>query len=240
MKEEKVFDNRVAALVNEASLSGGWPKEELWRAVEKRQEKKKKAWYYYAAIVLLFLGFSGYLMSLSDRPSGQVAEGVKQESPVTLVSPQTPETIKAESVERGMAKAVKALPNNSQLATIIPQNESFENTRSRLDVVEVPTRKERTVWAVEPIEPLSTSGLALSESAFEIALVKEAQPEEAKSIYLYIPEKGEKERYSKVGRLLNQIGRFNTEGEFDWEEVDVKPQLIWAYLKESTKSEKEE
>ncbi|MFT5885718.1 MAG: hypothetical protein ACI9IP_002180 [Arcticibacterium sp.] len=234
MKEEKVFDNRVAALVNEASLSGGWPKEELWRAVEKRQGEKKKAWYYYAAIVLLFLGFSGYLMSLSDSPSGQIAEGVKGESP------QTPETIKEESLEKGMAKAVKVLPNRTQLATIIPQDESFELTRSKLEVAEVITQKERKVWAVEPMEPLSTSGLALSESAFEIALVKEAQLEEAKSIYLYIPEKGEKERYSKVGKLLNQIGRFNTEGEFDWEEVDVKPQLIWAYLKESAKSEKEE
>ncbi len=238
MKEEKVFDNRVKALVSEAALSGDWPKEELWRAIEKRQEKKNRAWYYYAAIVLLFLSFSGYLINLGKSQTVEVAQILKEESSATLVSPEVEESKQLEFLGSGVISEKNILSSKPQLTAIVPQMENMELAASNVITEEkIPIHSQRKIWNVEPMNPIKTSGLRLSETSFEIALLQENEPQVAKSIYLYIPEKGEKERYSKVGRLFKQIGRFNTEGEFDWEEVNVKPQLIWAYLKESTKSQ---
>ncbi|MFT4733113.1 MAG: hypothetical protein ACI9DJ_000598 [Algoriphagus sp.] len=237
MKEEKVFDNRLASLVNEASLSGEWPKEELWRAIEKRGQKKKRAWHYYAAVVLLFLSFSGYLMSLGEKGTSQIMEGEDLEKLVILVGPQPGDTIEKEILDKEIPKYVKTLAPKVQLVTTIPQSESLERTLPQVEVANNPVQSDRKAWTIEPIQNIKVSSLVLPVRSGEIALV---QADEAKSIYLYIPEKGEKKRYSKVGRLLNQIGRFNTDGDFDWEEVNVKPQLIWAYLKESTKSQEKE
>lgn len=255
MKEEKAFDTKIKELVNQASTSGHWPKDELWIAIEKKQSKNRKVWYYYAAMLAVLLGFSAYLFTL-DTKEMSVLERVSPTDKVTSLDPVTvieksPEADVPLSSKEG--QSLKGTAKNLRATATIPTAPII-----RIPIGELREEEEIVIWEIEeeaqlslgsrralefgPIGNLAPKPISLSERAFEVAILERKESNsspESKTIYLQIPEKGEKERYSKVGKLFKQIGRFNTVGEFDWEEVNVKPQLIWAYLKESTKSQKD-
>ena len=245
MKSENQFFNDIKSKVDADEAGFTWPKEEIWTAIENKQRKRRGGWIFFAAAasILLFLSVSGLWLYNDGSPkvslvkpqlenSKKKNQPVNKNSEIILSKKQLTEKIKKGTKMAGYQRSTAILSEQDMvIETIKDENEN--------------PAKPLTFEKIELQKVASRSGVPFVEINIDkanISLINPADlvvPNQAieQRVILIIPEIGEVKRKRLAGRLIQQVGNFNTEGKFDWEEVNVKPQKPWAYLKESVKTE---
>jgi hypothetical protein len=144
------------------------------------------------------------------EPKITVSEATKPTSKEELMAiVQVPNFIENASIEHEISK--HPLP----ATTIIAADSPFEKT------IEMPKFEANTIDNQPFVET----------------------PKHERTVILDIPDSEEFQRFQKVekknffARLFRQVGKFNTEGKVDWTELNVKPNKVWAYMKDSVKNE---
>lgn len=241
-----------------------WNQESVWTRIEQKKEAKKPktvfVWWrssIAASIALAVLMGGGYFL-LKNKDTQSVAVSQTQRGYVAK-SAELP-------VSKTTSNAIQEIKKNEVLIsskiTELSDKSFAENERTLVDLenVQHPAITE-TMGAISEgsKHPLPATTIIAADSPTE-KLIEEpklqvelvdsqpfvAPPKFERTVILDIPDTEEYNRFQKTekktffARLFKQVGKFNTEGTVDWEELNVKPNRIWAYVKESMKTEKRE
>lgn len=241
-----------------------WNQESVWARIEQKKEAEKPktvfVWWrssIAASIALATLVAGGYFL-LKNNDTQSVAVSQTQRGYVA----KSAELPLAETTNKNFQEVKKSEVQASKQTSEFPNNTLTENERALVDLenVQYPEIAETSVAASEIHKhPLPATTIIAADSPTETILETPkihtelvdsqpfvAPPKFERTVILDIPDTEEYNRFQRTekktffARLFKQVGKFNTEGTVDWEELNVKPNRIWAYVKESMKTEKRE
>lgn len=242
MKSEKQFYSKIRAKVTLEEPNFVWPKEDIWLGIEAKKHKQKKRFFFAVAASLLLFLSAGLLLFFNAE------EVVLSQKNKKVNSLKKEEVFNENKVQIQIFEQKKIAVKQAVTTQNITSKIEVESSDSIQIIKDLTVDIDRGIYRnkliVSKVTPIKTSILEaantkdlpqiLAQRSNEIDVKSERV---GKRIVLIIPEKNSADKKRFVGRLAVQIGNFNTKGKFEWEAVNIKPQQLWAYLKESVKTE---
>ncbi len=223
MKEEE-FDALFRSKIETDDAKPIWNEAKVWQKIENSQQKKRLVYWPYAASVAALLGIY-WVFTAQNSNQKPVLSAIKK-SDLTKNQVLKPANQLIANEIKTKRKEAKFQIKNSVSEIVV--KEILQEEKPKIEVV---FEKEMNFKEEQKLnkEPIS---LVFEEKA--VAALEQKEVQQNRVVVLNIPVEGEEKMIRKkrlVGRFFQQMGRFSNGHKFDWEEVNIRPKKIWAYLK---------
>ncbi|MDZ7934496.1 MAG: hypothetical protein U5M51_05930 [Emticicia sp.] len=215
--EEKQFDELIRSKYFEDEDEPVWDKTKVWQSI--KPTKQYRIFHFrHAASLAILIGIGVlFLFFLNNKKAETgITQLQKNETkPIQLaqLKPKIDKTFTIQSINKSI-KSDNSPPILTQ--NIIPEltKENITNVieEQKLEVVFEETTALET--PNQEIENKTTTHVI----TLNIPMDEDLKPKRKKRI---------------IGRFFQQVGKYSNGEKFDWEEINIKPKKVWAYLKNS-------
>jgi hypothetical protein len=227
-----VSDNRINQKLN-ASFEHPelvWDEDLVWNQIEHKSKKKTKViylWMGMAASISILIGFTVFYQS---RTKPQVSQFINNNHDLPVKINNKPFISQQNNNVKLNSKKIKhhkKILLSNELPVIV-QESIIKN-----QVVE-PKKEKIETESFTNLNP-NTTEVILVEKPIEDKASEEKLIVKPQTITLNIPMDDTRPKRKKrvIGRFFQQMGQLATTGKFNWEEINMRPKNLLAYLKNS-------